>query len=107
VWDFKNRVMSGLEGSAIPYLCVRFEDLFGEKVETVFKKITDFFGLPPAEKISERFREPANTSKPTFFHEWQDWTPQQANQLHALCGKQMGKHGYGNEPEWQQKIQQQ
>jgi len=107
VWDFKNRVMSGLEGSATPYLCVRFEDLFGEKVETVFKKITDFFGLPPAEKISERFREPANTSKPTFFHEWQDWTPQQANQLHALCGKQMGKHGYGNEPEWQQKIQQQ
>jgi hypothetical protein len=104
VWDFKNRVMSQLEDSTTPYLCIRFEDLFGNQPETEFKKIIDFFGLPAIPNIRERFREPANTSKPTFFPEWQDWSSQRASQLQSLCRKQMEKYGYGNEPEWLKKV---
>lgn len=106
VWDFKNRVMGQVQDTGTPYLCVRFEDLFSNQPETVFNKITDFFGLPPAANIRERFRDPANTSKPTFFPEWRDWSPQQARQLQDLCGKQMQAYGYGNEPEWQEKLRQ-
>ncbi|MEK6751438.1 MAG: sulfotransferase domain-containing protein [Chloroflexota bacterium] len=107
VWDFKNRVMSGLENSATPYLRVRFEDLFSANHhEEVFARITDFFGLPRAADIRGRFAEPANTSKPTFFPEWQDWPPHQAAQLQSLCGRQMDKYGYGGEAKWLDKIEQ-
>lgn len=105
VWDFKNRVMSKLEGSATPYLCIRFEELFSSQPEAAFRHITDFFGLPPAKNIHEKFCEPANTSKTTFFPEWPDWTSKHARQLQTLCGKQMEKFGYGNEPEWLAKLQ--
>jgi hypothetical protein len=105
VWDFKNRVMSRMENSPTPYLRVRFEDLFSVNPEHVFQQVTNFLGFPPAEHIREKFREPANTSKPTFFPEWREWTPSQAVQLQALCGAQMQALGYGVEPEWQGKLQ--
>ncbi|NOH02935.1 MAG: hypothetical protein HND47_13725 [Chloroflexi bacterium] len=106
VWDFKNRVMAKLNGSGTPYMRVRFEDLFEGSPEETFAAMTDFIGLPRAANVRERFREPANTSKPTFFPEWRDWTPNQAAQLHALCGRQMGFYGYGSEAEWQDKLRQ-
>ncbi|MCL4269039.1 MAG: sulfotransferase domain-containing protein [Anaerolineales bacterium] len=105
VWDFKNRIISRLEGYTLPYLCIRFEDLFEKDPETTFKQITDFIGLPPVKDIRRRFSEPANSSKSTFFPEWHNWSPRQAAQLDTLCGKQMRRYGYGSEPEWLQKIQ--
>ncbi|MBI5824352.1 MAG: sulfotransferase [Chloroflexi bacterium] len=106
VWSFKNRVMAKLENSTTPYLRVRFEDLFAANHEEIFAKITDFIGLPRAMDIHRRFDIPANTSKPTFFPEWQDWTPKQAAQLQSLCGGQMDIYGYGGEAEWLKKIEQ-
>ena len=105
VWDFKNRIMSRLANTNTPYLCVRFEDLFSKETEVVFEKITSFLGLPPIKNIHERFREPANTSQPTFFPEWHQWSNKQSGQLQVLCGTQMQKYGYGTEPEWMEKIQ--
>lgn len=105
VWDFKNRIMSRLNHSATPYLCVRFEDLFENNPEATFKQITEFMGLPQVEDILNHFSEPANSSKPTFFPEWRGWSSRQAAQLHALCGEQMQKYGYGNEPDWLGKLQ--
>lgn len=104
VWDFKNRVMSKLEDSTASYLRIRFEDLFNTNPENTFRQITSFFGLAPVENFHEKFNEPANTSKPTFFPEWRDWTYKQAAQLQSLCGKQMRQFGYGNEPEWLEKL---
>lgn len=107
IWDFKNRVIAQLENSKTPYLCVRFEDLFeSPKPEIEFNKITEFLGLGRVKDINQRFREPANSSKPTFFPNWEDWTAKQAKQLHELCGNQMKKYGYGNESTWLEKIQQ-
>lgn len=104
VWDFKNRVMSRLQDSLVPYLRIRFEDLFSINPEPVFQQITHFFGFPPAENIREKFREPANSSRPTAFPEWRDWTSLQATQLDDLCGSQMRAFGYGLESEWQAKL---
>lgn len=106
VWDFKNRMMSQLETSSVAYLRIQFEDLFEKNPEETFSRITDFFGLSRKSGIKERFHEPANTSKTTFFPEWHNWTPRMALQLQSLCGKQMAKYGYGNEPEWIKKLQQ-
>jgi hypothetical protein len=105
IWDFKNRVMESLEKSPTPYLRVRFEDLFKTKdPEVIFSKITDFIGLRRVTGIRDRFREPANTSATTDFPEWPEWTPQQAWQLHSLCGERMNKYGYEAEPGWLEKI---
>ncbi len=105
IWNFKNRVMEGLEKSTTPYLRVRFEDLFDtNNPEDLFNNITDFIGLPRVTGVRDRFREPANTSAKTDFHEWHEWTPKQAAQLQSLCGERMKKYGYGEEQEWREKL---
>ncbi|HNA54260.1 MAG TPA: sulfotransferase domain-containing protein [Anaerolineales bacterium] len=105
IWDFKNRVMEGLENTSTPYMRVRFEDLFNtDNPEDLFGRITDFLGLPRVTGIREKFRQPANTSSKTDFPEWPDWTPKQAAQLQALCGARMAKYGYGGESEWEKKV---
>ena len=105
IWNFKNRIMEGLENSPTPYLRVRFEDLFNtNNPEELFGKITDFIGLPRATGIRDRFREPANTSSKTDFPEWPEWTSRQAAQLQSLCGERMSKYGYGGEKEWEKKV---
>jgi len=106
IWNFKNRVMEGLENSATPYLRVRFEDLFNtNSPEAVFEQITDFLGLPRVTGIRDKFREPANTSSKADFPEWREWTPQQAAQLDSFCGERMSRYGYGGEVEWDEKLQ--
>lgn len=105
IWDFKNGVMQGLEGSDTPYLRVRFEDLFNSgDPEKVFGEMTDFVGLPRAAGIRDKFREPANTSAKTDFPEWPAWTAEQARQLDTLCGRRMARYGYGGEPDWALKL---
>jgi hypothetical protein len=107
IWNFKNRVMEGLEISITPYLRVRFEDLFNTgNPEEVFGKVTDFLGLPRVSDISERFLQPANTSAKTDFPEWREWTPQQAAHLDSFCGERMSKYGYNSDPEWLAKVKQ-
>jgi hypothetical protein len=107
IWNFKNRVMEGLEISITPYLRVRFEDLFNTgNPEEVFGKVTDFLGLPRVSDISERFLQPANTSAKTDFPEWREWTPQQAAHLDSFCGERMNKYGYNSDPEWLAKVKQ-
>lgn len=105
VWDFKNRTMQRLESSSTPYMRIRFEDLFDTKnPEGLFQEITDFLGLPRSKNIREKFQEPANSSKTTFFPDWHNWTTHQAAQLQSLCGEQMNAYGYGNESEWLEKL---
>lgn len=105
IWNFKNRIMDGLENTDTPYLRIKFEDLFNtEDPESIFSKITDFIGLPRITGIRDRFHEPANTSLKTDFPEWPQWTQQQAAQLQSFCGGRMSKYGYGSEPEWLEKT---
>ncbi|MBC7876601.1 MAG: sulfotransferase domain-containing protein [Anaerolineales bacterium] len=105
IWNFKNRVMDGLENSSTPYLRVRFEDLFNtSNSEELFGKISEFIGLPTVTGIRDRFREPANTSSKTDFPEWPEWTHQRAAQLQSFCGERMIKYGYGSETNWLEKI---
>lgn len=105
IWNFKNRIMESLENSPTPYLRVRFEDLFySENPEELFGKIADFIGLPRAENIRDRFREPANISTKADFPEWTEWTPRQISQLQLFCGERMVKYGYGGESNWPERL---
>ncbi len=107
IWDFKNRVIRRLESSGVPYLRMRFEDIFyAENPEQVFAEIADFFGLPRVTNIGQRFRQPVNAAPKNSFPEWPEWTPAQCAQLDTLCGKQMREFGYGSEPAWLEKLAQ-
>jgi hypothetical protein len=105
IWDFKNSIMDSIEQTDVPYLRIRFEDIFHSKApEETFGRITDFIGLPHKTNIQERFYQPVNQAPKTNFPEWPGWTPAQCTQLHALCGKHMARYGYGDEAAWHKKI---
>lgn len=107
IWDFKNRVIRRLETTKVPYLRLRFEDIFqSEDPEQVFAQIADFFGLPRVTGIAHRFRQPVNQAPKDSFPEWPEWSPQQCCQLDELCGRQMREFGYGREAAWMEKLAQ-
>lgn len=105
IWDFKNRIMESLEETQTPYIRVRFEDVFlSENPEEQFGRITDFIGLPRVNGIQERFLQPVNQSLKQKIPNWVKWSPEKCTQLHTLCGERMKKYGYGNEPDWLDKL---
>lgn len=107
IWDFKNRVMSSLEGTETAYLRVRFEDLFEtpHPLET-FNAITDFIGLPRKNDIADYFQKRVNQAGRSAFPDWADWSPRQCAQLQEICGEQMARYGYGGESAWVEKLNQ-
>ena len=105
IWSFKNEVMESLEQIDIPYLRVRFEDIFNSDTPVdAFYQITDFIGLPRKHDIHGYFSQPVNQAPKNNFPEWPEWTPRLCGQLHSLCGKRMTKYNYGTEAAWQEKL---
>lgn len=105
IWDFKNRVMESIETSSVPYLRLRFEDIFrsGDPVPT-FQSMVNFIGLPLRVDALGRFRQPENRSAVIDFPAWREWSPMQCRLLNDLCGSHMRRYGYGYEPEWLKKL---
>lgn len=52
-------------------------------------------------KIKTKINQPSSYQ----FPKWPKWTQEQAKKLNKICGPIMEKFGYGQEPEWKQKIQ--
>lgn len=106
IWNFKNAQMDLLEETSIPYLRVRFEDVFySENPEATFAKMTNFIGLPRKENIKDRFFHSVNKAPKKHFFEWQTWSAEQAVSLDMICGERMKKYGYGSESTWLEKLE--
>jgi hypothetical protein len=105
IWDFKNRMIEKITINNIPYLRIRFEDIFlGSNPETHLNKILDFIGMPHVIYENHWFSKPINPGVKSSFPTWQSWTRQMCNQLVDLCGDTMNRYGYGDELEWLEKI---
>jgi len=105
IWNFKNAYINRLEGSSTPYLWVRFEDLFSSiDPGTTYQKILDFIGINYKEPVAEYFQRPINASKKTHIPEWTSWSTHQCRMVDHLCREGMTKYGYGNEPDWIEKV---
>ena len=105
IWDFKNKVIESIENTEIPYLRIRFEDIFNTiNPEENFSRMTDFIGLPRQSNVREFFNRPENQAPKDHIHEWTEWEPTQCLQLQEICGNLMTKYGYGDETAWQQKT---
>jgi len=107
VWNFKNLYINKVEDSAIPYLRIRFEDLFSaEDAVLTFQRIIEFLGLKDLEPDEAYFQKAINVSKSDHLPEWTQWSTQMCNKVDQICRAGMTKFGYGNEPEWIDRISQ-
>lgn len=105
VWSFKNRLLEKIAGSRIPYLRIRFEDVFSTtEPEPVFQRILAFMGIEGKTPGVEVFEEKRNTSTKGMPH-WRDWESADCRKLAALCEPLMARYGYGLEDEWKDRLQ--
>lgn len=44
-------------------------------------------------------------SDPALFPHWRDWPDERVRQFHAICGEVMEELGYGDEPEWRERVE--
>jgi hypothetical protein len=105
IWDFKNRFISQMEETNIPYLRIRFEDFFGgsDPLDHL-NQMLSFLNVTPASGIADQFQRPVNPARGKSFPKWQEWSVAQCQQLHEYCGITMNAYGYGGEKEWMKKI---
>ncbi len=107
VWTYKNKIIGQLENSPVPYLRVRFEDLFSStQPAKTYLEILDFIGLkdfPPADGY---FQRSINASQKRAIPDWQNWTDELCSEIDEICGGLMVAYGYGGEDEWMEKVHQ-
>jgi hypothetical protein len=105
IWVFKNNLITKFQESKIPYLPVRFEDLFqGDQPARTLNQIIEFTGMSVIEDLDHYNNEPINVSNKRNIPDWENWSVDMCKQIEAICGELMEKFGYGGEPEWQKKI---
>ena len=85
----------------------RFEDLFDPDNDTVIGEVvrfTAFDGKYAVAELDGFTRSVRNASSgPRVV--WQDWDPEKAALVDAMCGELMRQYGYGEEPEWRSKVE--
>lgn len=105
IWNFKNRFIEQLEETKTPYLRVHFEDFFnGPHPSEHLNSMLSFIGLPKVSNVDEQFQRSVNPARKRSLPTWKKWTSEQCQNLQALCGKTMGRYGYGKEASWIEKI---
>ncbi len=87
-----------------------FEDLFHGDSDAPMQALLSYAAEQPSRSYPIRF-DPAKRAERRNASRgkapgWRDWTPDQARMLEAHCGPLMRRFGYGNEPEWQEKLRQ-
>lgn len=91
-------------------LLLRYEDLFlARNREIYFRQLLDFLSNFDDKRLEYEFYpnlldKRVNSAGRDFFPNWRHWDGDLAKQLNEICGSQMAKFGYGNEPEWLEKI---
>lgn len=105
IWDYKNRLIERISQTEVPYLRIRFEDIFHTSVpEKYFNRVLEFLDLPPTDDLSKYLRNSINPNRRYSFPAWPKWSNERSRRLDTLCRETMKKYGYGNEPSWMEKI---
>lgn len=89
----------------------RFEDIFGKKngFQEFFDLLEFVCSIDPGRlkakpEMGESIKQKIHKPKKYFFPKWTEWTSAQARALNKLCGPLMRRFGYGQEEEWQKKL---
>ena len=109
-WTAINRTLADGASNLQDCLICRYEDLFEEQNEELQRRllafVTDFGELRFSYDFNAReFGERVHGSNPGF-PSWQQWNDEYVAALQRHCGEVMGQLGYGNEPQWRERLSQ-
>lgn len=85
------------------YHLIRFEDLFDE-ANTGLRRICEILGLDFAERGRVAPSEKVNKGRLQKLEKWSRWTVEQCRELQEICSPLMQQYGYGQEPEWLERV---
>lgn len=120
-WVAINKYLNTFGQSYDKYHYFTFEEVFNRKDPGAITPLLSAIGLSEAEiagidfaakprKEESRLRlldkpvDSTNRSKHQHMQPWRNWSKQECQQLDAICGDLMREYGYGNEPEWLEKL---
>ena len=61
--------------------------------------------LPPLRGWPTSAHAAVNSTEIRTFPAWPEWTDAQCMQLESLCGERMRSYGYGDEPQWVERLE--
>lgn len=108
-WDWRiiTRELAKADAATDNVHVFRFEDLFDPDNDAEIGKVVRFIafdGKYPVADLDGFTKSVRNASSgPRVV--WQDWEPEKAALVDAMCGELMREYGYGNEPEWLAKVE--
>ena len=86
----------------------RFEDLFGSDHSVLrrFAEIVSSHAQGPTHEIGDVAEVAGLVSNASFGPKlrWVDWSDEQIASVVHFCGPGMARHGYGDEPEWRERV---
>jgi hypothetical protein len=86
------------------YHLIRFEDIFFPPYHGLETLISIVGVKLPKEKLNT-VNEKINPAKHVLLKKWHHWSRAECQAVDAICGGLMQEWGYGNELEWQEKIE--
>jgi hypothetical protein len=110
VWNYLNSTFYNAIDDSNPNIqYFFFEDIFTKKDPTTIKNflkftLNDYFNEEYVNQMLKTLNKKVNQSTTKRFPQWPNWDRKQCKDLHYFCGELMQKLGYGNEPEWLEKI---
>ncbi|MFO7904727.1 MAG: sulfotransferase [Pirellulaceae bacterium] len=88
----------------------RFEDLFGSATKDAMNELVAFAASHGGRgydfEVPDDFTKTVCNASHGAAPNWNEWSPEQAWLVDALCGSLMVKYGYGQEPSWKKKVEQ-
>ena len=96
IWNYKNRLIESYKDMGIPYLFIRFEDLFASEIllRSNVEKMSSFIGIDMPSDINADKYMPVNSSK-IYINE--AYVPRYESEyviVNKICGDLMQKYNY-------------
>lgn len=103
-WALVNRLLAERGGSLPGYHVLRFEDIF-DQTNSGLRQLCEILGVDyPGEAGPVSAQEKINAGQLKLMGGWPTWDQAQRDAVERICGNLMRQYGYGDEPEWLEKI---
>ncbi|HSX47577.1 MAG TPA: hypothetical protein VLF63_02270, partial [Patescibacteria group bacterium] len=102
-WKIANAELISSGSKLKHYRRIRFEDLFDE-TQSELSKIVKIIGIEQKLVKGDQKHTAVNKSRFSSVPGWQKWDSIECNEIDKICNPLMNTLGYGNEKEWQEKL---
>lgn len=103
IWVHINTFLRDHGKGISTYHLIRFEDVF-EPPHTGMEQLTKLVQLPASKTSNLHFDEKVNPGRLKLMSKWPKWSKEECLGVQKICGELMSQYGYGDEPDWQKKL---